>query len=44
MIHYEDYEDALCELGMSETEASNVFKYMEALIEIGIRCSILKID
>lgn len=36
MVTYKDYEDYLNHLGISETEANAVIKYMYSLAEIGI--------
>ena len=44
MLNYEDYEDEFSKLEINETEASAILKYMEALIEIGFRCSNLNVD
>ena len=36
MVTYKDYEDYFNHLGISETEANAVIKYMYSLAEIGI--------
>jgi hypothetical protein len=36
MVTYKDYEDYFNHLGISETEANVVIKYMYSLAEIGI--------